>query len=1022
MTNLIKKIKENCMYIVVLLFCLTPLVWFIGKDGVLINGIDTNFPLDPIIWFSRRFYVWNALANAGQDFSSSTAGLFFHFIQFVPYKLGFNLQQVQIFSLVFWFSLIILGAFLLARTIFPKKAFVQLLFVSLYSFNIYLFNTWENVKVANLSLVAAVPLALTLLVLLRQKLVTVKMAALLSVFIGIVLSGAGINPAYFVSFFLIILVYIAAEMIGNFDKHFIISRVVHILTLGIPVVLVNLFWILPTAYFISHNISASGSIDKIGFTNWIDSLSQNTSILNIMRLQGAWDWYAIDGKTGLPLYIPYALSYFYRLPFILFSFLLPALAIIALFGSNKRNNSLHISFGVMFVLGVFLGVGTYLPTGDIFRWLSVNLPFFTLFRSPWYIFTPLLTLSLAGLVSLLFYNLEGKFPSSRFIVPGLCVILIVGNLLYAYPLISGKIFRPGRPDSFYVEFPEYVYDAKKWLSESNEGRVIGYPDGEVENFEWGYRGIESILSLLADRENLYVPINTPDSPITHLVNRLYRDLKRGEIGSAQSIAGKLNVGLIFEKSDQLVVSEELPASIKNFSSRTFGKWTFYEFPGSGFTPKIFATSALFLAYPYNIKESVFSALKPTDLVINPNDGIVKQIPDIAMLSGQVVLAENSQLKDFQSFKYTDSHLSNRVLSRDLSRVNFIFELPEDGVYQPFLERYRLEDFGLDSTKSLDIEVDGKKASWNVDSSPGSYLRFVPIMLSKGRHTVSLKLSNKNLIFGGEFNDDETFTRAGEGRGEGLYAIEDNGKEQFLSIVNIDKADITAKFKALSFDPMADYYVEVKYKQIYGNNAKAMLVQSTNSTLLKVQHESMPNYPEWRVFSFYYDPVRVKSEMYVELAAPHISDPLGTKVLYDGLKIQKVFSNELLLVRQGDSSLLSVPKVNFKKLSPSLYEGEVKGVDRAHVIVFSENYSPEWEISAYDNSGSELALNPYHFSANFYANAWYFERTPENYKIKIYYKPQNLFSLGLLISAASILVLTTVSLSLFLIKRRNKAQT
>ena len=152
-----KILTKNWILIVLAVFSLTPLIWFFGKEGYLINGVDTNFPLDPVVWFQRRFFVWNSVANAGGDFSSSVAGAFFHLIQVIPTVLGFNLQATQIISLVFWFSLIIFSSYTLAKAIFSKNVLIQILFVVLYSLNIYLFNTWENVKVANLALVSGIP-------------------------------------------------------------------------------------------------------------------------------------------------------------------------------------------------------------------------------------------------------------------------------------------------------------------------------------------------------------------------------------------------------------------------------------------------------------------------------------------------------------------------------------------------------------------------------------------------------------------------------------------------------------------------------------------------------------------------------------------------------------------------------------------------------------------------------------------------------------------------------------------------
>ena len=191
---------------------------------------------------------------------------------------------------------------------------------------------------ANLSLIAAIPAALAIMVSLNDKRIDKKRAAFISALIGIILSGSGINPSYFSVFFIILIVYFISSIINEFNLKTTIFLAKNFLLVSLVVILINLFWILPTANFIIKNISPSGSIDKLGFTNWVDSLSENTSLLNVMRVQGAWDWYAFDQITNLPLYIPYVLNYFYKFPFIVFSFLIPALAMIALIfrGENKR--------------------------------------------------------------------------------------------------------------------------------------------------------------------------------------------------------------------------------------------------------------------------------------------------------------------------------------------------------------------------------------------------------------------------------------------------------------------------------------------------------------------------------------------------------------------------------------------------------------------------------------------------------------------------------------------------------------
>ncbi|MEK7092407.1 MAG: hypothetical protein AAB907_02175, partial [Patescibacteria group bacterium] len=377
MKQLFKLATRYLNFFPLIILSLTPLLWFRDRGNVLINGIDTNFPLDPWMWFLRRLYVWTDFPNAGQDFSSSTAGLFFHLIQAVPYKLGFSLGNVQIISLVFWFTLIIFSSYFLARTIFAKFFLVQLIFVVLYSFNIFLFNTWENVKVANLSLVSAIPVAIAVLIRLREGELDYRKAALYLILIGVIVSGTGINPAYFASFFLVIVVFYLGYIFADIRPRNLLNTTREFLFVMLLIILVNAFWIIPTLHLIFQTITPLGSIDRIGFHNWINSLSENTSLLNIMRGQGAWDWYAFESQTQLPFYIPYALNYFHNLPFIVFSFLLPGLAIFSLLLRNDKKGYLYLAFGMMFILGAFLGAGTHLPTGEPYRWLTNHLPFFT---------------------------------------------------------------------------------------------------------------------------------------------------------------------------------------------------------------------------------------------------------------------------------------------------------------------------------------------------------------------------------------------------------------------------------------------------------------------------------------------------------------------------------------------------------------------------------------------------------------------------------------------------------------------
>jgi len=120
----------------------------------------------------------------------------------------------------------------------------------------------------------------------------------------------------------------------------------------------------------------------------------------------------------------------------------------------------------------------------------------------------------------------------------------------------------------------------------------------------------------------------------------------------------------------------------------------------------------------------------------------------------------------------------------------------------------------------------------------------------------------------------------------------------------------------------------------------------------------------------------------------------------------VFTNSLLLIQEPSANLNS-PSVDFQQESPVLYKGSITGATGPHVIIFSENYSPDWEFQPDDIKA------PAHFSANMYANAWYVDWSPESYKFKLYYRPQTWRYWGLGIS-----VVTIISALLYFIYDKN----
>lgn len=975
--------------IILLFFSLTPIIWFIGKWGDLINGVDTNFPLDPWIWLTRRFYAWSSVSNGGLPMSSNVSGILFHTVQSIPYLLGANLQLVELISLIFWFSVLVVSAYLFARLI-VKERISQVVFVCLYVFNIYLFNTWENIKVSNIALVIGIPLFLSILIASERKSLSINKLIFYTAISATLVTGSGINPAYFITMILGLLIWVLIRCFFK-DNLNLKDYLNNFLVMLLVIFLVNTFWILPTLQYLFFSGQSTTSLTSFGFTDWVSSLSQNTSLLNIFRQQGAWDWYAFD-DTGTPLYIPYAINYFNKFPFLIFSFTLTALAISS-FIFRKKNYTYPI-FGVFLSLGLFLGAGTHDPTGIFFNFLSKHLPFFTFFRSPWYIFTPFLILAVAALVSLWFENLVLLFQKSRylkFIKLGI-VLFILANIIYCYPLITGKIFRPSLTNGFYVKFPNYVFQAKEYLNklyQSNPTRIIGYPGGDTEQFNWGYRGEESILELFSPFDVLFSPLNNTGSSVALMVQDFYEDINLGELEGAKRLANKLDTGIIFDKGDQLNVEQNLSSQITTLPHNQFGPWSFYHFDDP---KKIYSVVDLIetdLENPNSV--SVNDLLEPKDALVNENDSVVRKIPGISSFSGNIILAENSQNKDLNIFQ--SQFQGSGFLNRDLSKVDFTFNIKQQGTYQFILNRYKLEQFGIDPNKKLDAKFDNTAISLNPEDMSDSYVYFTPINLNQGNHVLELNLINENLI-----SDLSNFKQSGNGE---FDLIQDNSGK-YLSIYNSSNRDISAVYNVSNFDPLVPYLINVSYKQVYGNYAQILAIQFKDSIFYRDQAQTMPNYPDWKRYSFYFVPYKAKSSLQILLNSPFYKDPLGTTIDYANLSVQKVFNNNLYLVKSSQQTLSS-PEINFIKDSPVEYSGQVKNGGLPHILVFSENYSPDWKLTISDPYHKTLKLTPLHFSVNSYANAWYIEGAPDSYQFNIYYSPQQTLNLGFIISGATLLL-------------------
>jgi|GEM_PF-5417646 len=141
---------------------------------------------------------------------------------------------------------------------------------------------------------------------------------------------------------------------------------------------------------------------------------------------------------------------------------------------------------------------------------------------------------------------------------------------------------------------------------------------------------------------------------------------------------------------------------------------------------------------------------------------------------------------------------------------------------------------------------------------------------------------------------------------------------------------------------------------------------------------------------------------------------------------------------------NVPRIIFKRLNPTKYQVEIENAFQPFFLILSESYNPGWKAYVEDRSVkfsepiveypyvnvkevmndryrftpedllflfSEPLDENYHFKANGYANAWYIDPKEidkdrdGNFTITLYFWPQSLFYLGLIVSGLTLIVCT-----------------
>jgi hypothetical protein len=575
-------------FIVVLLLGLTPLLWFHNNNVIL--GHDAGLPIGTIGHFADRFYAWTARYAFGADQTYAIPGLFIHGIEALVSSFGADLQTEQKITFIFWFVLPGITMFLFARRLEKKLTipFLALPAAVMYMFNHFTLQGWFIAERTKFSLYAALPLMLLLLFDWKEDRRSTLVTAIFLAFTFFFLNGEASIPL-FGGVIVAIMAFIVFYFLDNFNVKSLlklIQLVAYTLLISIPL---QAYWLF--SYYDYVKNSYAQSVDFFGGTSgilgWIDYVSQDSSLINLFRLQGVPEWYQN------PLH-PYAAGFLHNPLLIGISVLIPIAAFIPFILYREKpviKTLLFLAFLALFSM-IFIA-GSHPPFGSFYLFFVKFVPGFIAFRTPFYKFSPALWFAYAILISftisyVLLWIREKNIAFSKFFYG--CIIAAI--VLYSYPFLNGDFFNYEKNvRSNEIPLPSYILSYAQWANspERIEKRTLMLPapnaDGKIEAYTWGYWSLAPLSSLYSNasiiNDSFYL-----SSSEKNLLQDIYAKMRKND-PSWIKLAEMLHINSVVMRNDfdwnlKDSLTQSPSAYINALHSsdlkkvKTFGKWDVYD--------------------------------------------------------------------------------------------------------------------------------------------------------------------------------------------------------------------------------------------------------------------------------------------------------------------------------------------------------------------------------------------------------------------------------------------------------------
>ena len=799
------------------------------------------------------------------------------------------------------------------------------------------------------------------------------------------------------------------------------------LLLGILIILMNLFWILPLLMAGTSEVSAI--IGRPLFGNEYRSLRHS-----VTSMQPAWSW----GKP-MPFELQPINIIFWFIPLFVFSGLL------FLPKQPRHIKAVTLFMYAVALLGIFLGKQSHEPFAGIYGWLHAHVPGFRMYRESSKFFI-LITITYAYLIAFTFYAISCAccvYKKSIYytVRGGLCVILVGLFLINVVPLLNGKIgtmFVRRDIHNDYEIYQKFVGDQKEFF------RVLGVPQfSRYASYTARHPKVDVVNVINNSWKKFIDPEQKTNDRynIEKLVTANYFDYLL-DVSSikyifvpVRDVQNDDDFFNVYGGREDPYVQQwyvDLLDHVRGLSKVDIGTEELALYENTQVKPFIRALDSI---YVINDMQNLNKTYEFVHTVLARDFDIILRDEKINIPGVSV------------------QQLFTSVRSEDISQ-NAIHEIVKSGKNETLYVHqngYEMDDDVMAhlqiSDESLqysdqDAYADGNFTSRELDDTDKPMREFV---YNDGKNDYDNRINNASFESGawGDVvedcnnydNDAAIDMKIVSNATEGDHALEFRTKRHIACthqndiVVNADHEYLFA------FDHQSENGEIIRYNISFDDEAKTIIDEQ-----IFVQDNS------WHTFTkrITIPSGATKMSLYIFGYSSDEKDEIITR--YDNFRFVQLphIQDRYYLVSDADKELSKPQKINFVDVNPTRKNVHIKGATKSFFLVMSEQYHEKWQAQFYNNKidGSLERLWPFthpdriadeqHFAYMTFLNGWYVDierycdqedrcrrNNDGSYDIELVveFASQKWFYIGAIISESTAVILLLCLSSHFIIRKK-----